>query len=67
MDGNLAKVIPLGSERGTLTLRVEAFNLLNHPNYANPNVTISTATTVATITSVLRPMREVQFVARFAF
>jgi hypothetical protein len=67
MDGNLAKVIPLGSERKTLTLRVEAFNLLNHPNYANPNLNISTTTTVATITSILRPMREVQFAARFGF
>jgi len=67
MDANLAKVIPLGSERRTLTLRVEAFNLLNHPNYANPALNISTPTTVSTITSVLRPMREVQFAARFAF
>jgi hypothetical protein len=67
MDANLAKVFPLGSERRTLTLRVEAFNLLNHPNYANPNLTISTAATAATITSILRDMREVQFVARFAF
>ena len=67
MDGNIAKVIPLGSERKTLTLRVEAFNLLNHPNYANPNLNISNTTTVATITSVLRPMREVQFAVRFGF
>jgi hypothetical protein len=67
MDGNLAKVIPLAGERRTLTLRVEAFNLLNHPNYANPAVNISTTTTVGTVTSVLRPMREVQFAARFAF
>jgi hypothetical protein len=36
MDANLSKEIPLGRERQTLTLRVEAFNLLNHPNYANP-------------------------------
>uniref|UniRef100_Q029P2 Uncharacterized protein n=1 Tax=Solibacter usitatus (strain Ellin6076) TaxID=234267 RepID=Q029P2_SOLUE len=67
MDGNLAKNIALGSEKRLLTLRVEAFNLLNHPNYANPSLTISTPTTVGTITSVLRPMREVQFVARFSF
>ena len=67
VDANLAKNIALGSEKRLLTLRVEAFNLLNHPNYANPNLTISTPATVGTITSVLRPMREVQFVARFSF
>jgi len=67
MDANIAKNIALGSERRILTLRVEAFNLLNHPNYANPALNISTTTTVGTITSVLRPMREVQFAARFQF
>jgi hypothetical protein len=67
MDANLAKVIALGSERRQLTLRVEGFNVLNHPNYANPALNISTTTTAGTITSVLRPMREVQFVARFSF
>jgi hypothetical protein len=67
MDANLAKVIPLNDERRNLTLRVEAFNVLNHPNYANPALNISTTTTVGTITSVLRPMREVQLAARFAW
>ncbi len=67
MDANLAKVIPLRNERRSLTFRIEAFNILNHPNYANPSLNISTTTTVATVTSVLRNMREVQFVARFAF
>jgi hypothetical protein len=67
MDANLAKVIPLKSDRRTLTFRVEAFNLLNHPNYANPSLNISTLSTAATITSVLRPMREVQFAVRFGF
>ncbi|MCU1232095.1 MAG: hypothetical protein JWP63_62 [Candidatus Solibacter sp.] len=67
MDANLAKVFPLGKESRNLTLRVEAFNLMNHANYANPAVNISTPATVASITSVLRPMREIQFAARFAF
>ena len=67
LDANLAKIFPLGGERKQLTLRVEAFNLLNHPNYANPNLNISTAATAATITSILRPMREMQFAARFSF
>jgi hypothetical protein len=66
MDANIAKVFNLGEGR-SLTLRVEAFNALNHPNYANPQLNISTTTTVATVTSVLRAQREVQFAARFAF
>jgi len=66
MDANIAKSISLG-ERRSLTLRVEGFNVLNHPNYGNPQLNISTTTTVATITNVLRPQREVQFAARFAF
>lgn len=67
MDANIAKVIPLWSERRNLTLRVEAFNLLNHPNYQNPALNISTTTTAGSVTGILRTMREVQFVARFAF
>ena len=55
------------TESSRLQFRVEVFNLLNHPNYGNPALNISNTTTVGTITNVLRPMREVQFAARFAF
>ena len=55
------------TEHWRFNLRAEAFNLLNHPNWANPAVNISTVATVGSITSVLRTMREVQFVARFSF
>jgi hypothetical protein len=67
VDGNVAKVFPLGKERKALTLRVEAFNLMNHPNYSAPSVNISNTSTVATISGVLRPSRQVQFAARFDF
>ena len=67
VDASIAKRFPLGAERKALTLRVEAFNLMNHPNYSAPNLNISNTSTVATITSVLRTMREVQFAARFDF
>jgi hypothetical protein len=68
MDANLAKSIGFREGR-SLTFRFEAFNALNHPNYANPQVNISNTTTVATITSLLsnRSQREVQFAVRFAF
>jgi hypothetical protein len=67
VDANIAKVFPLRKERRAITIRVEAFNLFNHANYSAPNLNISNTATVATITSVLRPMREVQFAARFDF
>jgi len=67
VDGNIAKRFPLGTERKALTLRLEAFNLLNHPNYAAPMLNISNTSTVATITSILRTVREVQFAVRFDF
>jgi hypothetical protein len=67
MDVNLAKNFRLRSEQKILTLRIEAFNLMNHANYSNPAVNLSTPTTVGSITSVLGTMREAQFVVRFAF
>ena len=67
MDANVAKVFPLAKERKTLTLRLEAFNLLNHANYGTPALNISNTSTVASITNVLRPMRQVQFAVRFDF
>ena len=67
VDANLAKVFPLAKERKTITLRLEAFNLLNHANYGTPGLNISNTSTVATITNVLRPMRQVQFAVRFDF
>ncbi len=66
MDVNLAKNFRLG-ERPVLTLRIEGFNVMNHANYSNPALNLSTTTTVGSITSVLQPMREMQFAARFAF
>ncbi len=67
VDANLAKVFPLAKERKTITLRLEAFNLLNHANYGTPALNISNTSTVATISNVLRPMRQVQFAVRFDF
>jgi outer membrane receptor protein involved in Fe transport len=67
LDANVAKVFPLGKERKSITLRMEVFNVMNHPNYAAPALNISNTSTVGSISSILRPMREVQFAGRFDF
>lgn len=40
-DMSLFKNIPLGSERYSLQLRLEAFNVFNHPNFNNKNYNVS--------------------------
>jgi len=65
--------ISLG-ERGRLSLRVEAFNVFNHPNFVGYNGTYGNGTTpgagfgqpLAGITNQL-PAREVQFLAKLDF
>ena len=61
--------------RANLELRCEAFNILNHPQFGNPNTTIGNAA-VATITSMLTnpacstcgtTERNIQFAAKLSF
>ena len=59
-------------ERLALQLRGEAFNLFNHPNPANPNVTLPTfgssaATSFGTITSVQGAARVLQLAGKLNF
>jgi len=55
-----------GREGMTLEFRAEAFNALNHPQFANPGSTIGTAT-AGVISSTAAPNRQVQFALRFVF
>ena len=61
--GKLTRIGPVETE-----LRVEAFNLLNQPAFANPASTIGTGN-VGTISSLLpfTPMRQLQFVLKARF
>jgi hypothetical protein len=52
IDMALEKRITLAEHSG-LTFRTEAFNLLNHPMFANPAASISSASSFGTITSIL--------------
>jgi hypothetical protein len=55
------------NERFKLTFRSDLMNVLNHPNFANPNNDISQTSTVGTITWASGPTRVVQFSLRLAF
>jgi hypothetical protein len=65
VDIALAKTIPLGWESARLQFRAEAFNLLNHANFNNPNATL-TSGTYGRITTALDP-RIMQFVLKLQF
>ena len=73
IDMSIIKYTHIG--RTNLELRAEAFNLLNHPQFSNPNGTIANAA-VATITTMLSnpscalcgtTERNIQFAAKLSF
>jgi len=69
-DINLKKDIPFAT-RYVVQLRVDSFNVFNHPNFSTPNASISNTSTVGTITSAsgspsYEP-RTVEFAAKFNF
>jgi hypothetical protein len=43
MDAQLSRIFPI-HERLNMALRLEAFNVLNHPNFGTPTATISSGT-----------------------
>ena len=55
------------NEHHQVQFRAEAFNLLNHPNWRNPDMNISNVNTVATIDNILGTMRQAQFALEFRF
>jgi hypothetical protein len=62
---SLAKNL-LWSERRSLELRADAFNVFNHVNLANPNSTIDESG-AGQITAIQVPMRQMQFGLHFHF
>ncbi len=63
LDFAMAKKFIL-SETRRIEFRAEAFNIANHPNFENPNTTLSS--TFGIITTA-QPSRQLQFGARFVF
>lgn len=67
-DMNLEKNT-IWKERYRLQLRVDSFNIFNHPNFATPNANITNTSTIGTITSIASgaESRKVEFGVKFSF
>jgi hypothetical protein len=64
-DAGLSRAFRL-TEKVTFSLRAEAFNLLNTPQFGLPNATIGVAQ-AGVITTVQNPERQLQMALRLAF
>lgn len=65
IDMSLARVLSVGEAR-TLEFRVEAFNLLNHFNWGDPNTSLN-AGTFGRITTQAGDPRIMQFAVKYGF
>jgi hypothetical protein len=66
-DGSLSKIFPVGGERRRIVVRMDMFDIMNHPNWANPDMNISNVNTVANISNINGTMRQAQFALEFQF
>ena len=67
VDASLGKRFKLGGAARALEFRVEAFNLLNHPNFGPPGRDINTPSTFGIFTSTVGNPRAIELVAKFFF
>ncbi len=66
LDASLHKVLNMPyNEKHQISIRFEAFNAFNHPNWNNPNVNFSSST-FGRITGT-RSMRQLQLAAKYQF
>jgi hypothetical protein len=66
LDASIHKVLSMPfNEKHQLSIRFEAFNALNHPNWNNPNLSI-TSTTFGRVTGT-GSMRQLQLAAKYQF
>lgn len=70
-DAAMLKRFPFGTESRYLQFRGEIFNSLNHPNFDNPNVTVTSSTfgkiTSAGVQDARASSRQIQFALRLVF
>jgi hypothetical protein len=65
VDAQVSRIFPL-YERLNMTLRLEAFNLLNHPNFSTPSAGL-TSSTFGQISSITNAARVFQGSVKFIF
>jgi hypothetical protein len=70
IDTSLFKKFAI-TERWTLQFRAEAFNILNHPNFAYPNEIVFSGSTYSSsagaVTNTATPSRQIQFALKLLF
>jgi len=66
-DLAVSKYFRLPKEGMRLQLRGEGYNLLNHPNFSNPTLSLSAPTTFGEITSTSGDPRVLQLALRLEF
>jgi hypothetical protein len=66
LDASLHKAFNMPyNEKHQLAIRFEAFNSLNHPNWNNPNLSLSSSTFGRITTTA--PLRQLQLAAKYQF
>ena len=66
VDAQLSRIFPI-HERLALDLRLEAFNVLNHPNFGNPATNLNTGTTFGQVSTITNNPRLFQFSGKVTF
>lgn len=66
-DLSLFKIFPMPWEGKSFELRVEGFNMFNHPVYGVPNANLSNAALFGRVTGIANQPRQLQLGAKFKF
>lgn len=66
IDASLFKTVQF-KERASLQVRIEAYNLLNHPSFSNPNADFTQSGTFGRVTGTSSSARQLQFALKLNF
>jgi hypothetical protein len=66
VDASGFKTIKI-KEPASLQVRIEAYNILNHPSFGNPNEDFTPKTTLGKVTPTSSSARQMQFAVKLTF